>query len=289
MARVVLVTGCDMPVADLETPLLTEALRAEGVAAEIAVWREPRDWGRASLVLLRTPWDYPDHLQEFLAWTAQVAAVTRLRNGAEVVRWNLHKSYLLDLQARGVPIVPTRWVRHGERIDAPRAIAEAARQFAARELVVKPAVGLNARGTLRADADSRQLADHLSGLLSLGDALIQPFVPSVLEAGEHSLIFLGGEFSHAVRKTPRDGDYRVQHNHGGSSALYTPAAREISAARAALAVAPGKTTYARVDMVYFGDEPAVMELELIEPELFLRFWEPSAVAFAQAIKAEFES
>jgi glutathione synthase/RimK-type ligase-like ATP-grasp enzyme len=289
MARVVLVTGRDMPLADLETPLLTEALRAEGVAAEIAVWRDPMDWGRASLVLLRTPWDYPDHLQEFLAWTSQVAAVTRLRNGPDVVRWNLHKGYLLDLHSRGVPIVPTRLVRRGERVDARQAIAEAARQFGARELVVKPAVGLNASGALRAEPDRRHLADHLAGLLGLGDALIQPFAPSVLEAGEHSLVFLGGEFSHAVRKTPRHGDYRVQDNHGGTAAPYTPAAPELSAARAALAIAPGETTYARVDMVYFADEPAVMELELIEPELFLRFWEPSAVAFARAIKAELES
>jgi glutathione synthase/RimK-type ligase-like ATP-grasp enzyme len=288
-ARVLLVTGRDMPGPDLETPLLAEALRREGVAAEIAVWREPRDWGRASLVLLRTPWDYPSHLQEFLAWASQVAAVTRLCNGPDVVRWNLHKGYLLDLGARGVPIVPTRLVRRCEPVDAQRAIAEAARQFCARELVVKPAVGLNASGALRAEADSRHLANHLSSLLDLGDALIQPFAPSVLDAGELSLVFLGGEFSHAVRKTPRPGDYRVQNNHGGTAAPYPPATRELATARAALAIAPRKTTYARVDMVYLDDEPAVMELELIEPELFLRFWEPAAAAFARAVKAELET
>ena len=279
-----------MPGPDLETPLLAEALRREGVAAEIAVWREPRDWGRASLVLLRTPWDYPGHLQEFLAWTSQVAAVTRLRNGPDVVRWNLHKGYLLDLQARGVPIVPTRLVRRGERVDAERAIAGAARQFlrarAGGKARRRHQCGRRACGPKRA-ADG--LADHLSGLLGRGDALIQPFVPSVLDAGELSLVFLGGEFSHAVRKTPRHGDYRVQDNHGGTAAPCTPGARELSTARAALAIAPGKTTYARVDMVYLDDEPAVMELELIEPELFLRFWEPAAVAFARAVKAELES
>jgi glutathione synthase/RimK-type ligase-like ATP-grasp enzyme len=289
MARVVLVTGRDMPVADLETPLLTEALRAEGIVAEIAVWREPRDWGRASLVVLRTPWDYPDHLAEFLAWTSQVAAVTRLRNGPDIVRWNLHKGYLLDLQARGVPIVPTRLVRRGEPVDPERAIAGAARQFCTRELVVKPAVGINAGGALRAEARSSGLADHLSGLLARGDALIQPFAASVLDAGELSLVFLGGEFSHAVRKTPRQGDYRVQDNHGGTAAPCAPGARELSTARAALAIAPGRTTYARVDMVYLDHEPAVMELELIEPELFLRFREPAAVAFARAVKAELET
>jgi hypothetical protein len=289
MGRVLLVTGRDMPGPDLETPLLAEALRRERVAPEIAVWREPRDWSRASLVLLRTPWDYPGHLQEFLAWTSQVAAVTRLRNGPDVVRWNLHKGYLLDLQAGGVPIVPTRLVRRGERVDAERAIGRAARQFRARELVVKPAVGINAGGALRADACSSGLADHLCGLLGRGDALIQPFAPSVLEAGELSLVFLGGEFSHAVRKTPRRGDYRVQDNHGGTAAPCVPGARELSTARAALAIAPGKTTYARVDMVYLDDEPAVMELELIEPELFLRFWEPATVAFARAVKAELET
>jgi glutathione synthase/RimK-type ligase-like ATP-grasp enzyme len=276
-----------MPGPDLETPHLAEALRREGVAAEIVVWREPRNWGCASLVLLRTPWDYPGHLQEFLAWTSQVAAVTRLRNGADVVRWNLHKGYLLDLQARGVPIVPTRLVRRGDPPDAE--IAEAARQFCARELVVKPAVGINAGGALRAGARGSGLAEHLSGLLGRGDALIQPFAASILDAGELSLVFLGGEFSHAVRKTPRRGDYRVQDNHGGTAAPCVPGAREIATARAALAIAPGKTTYARIDMVYLDDEPAVMELELIEPELFLRFWEPATVAFARAVKAELET
>jgi hypothetical protein len=285
--RVLLVTGRDMPGPDLETPLLAEALRREGVAAEIAVWREPRDWGRASLVLLRTPWDYPGHLQEFLAWTSRVAAVTRLRNGPDVVRWNLHKGYLLDLQAHGVPIVPTRLVRRGDPADEE--IAEAARQFCARELVVKPAVGINAGGALRAEACGSGLAEHLSGLLGRGDALIQPFAASILDAGELSLVFLGGEFSHAVRKTPRRGDYRVQDNHGGTAAPCVPGARELSTARAALAIAPGKTTYARVDMVYLDDEPAVMELELIEPELFLRFSEPAVVAFARAVKAELET
>ena len=286
---VVLVTGRDMPGPDLETPMLIEALHREGIAAEIGVWREPRDWSRASLVLLRTPWDYPSHLQEFLAWVSQVAAVTRLRNGPHVVRWNLHKGYLLDLQSRGVPIVPTRLVRRGGQVDAEEALSEVSLQFCARELVVKPAVGSNAGGALRAEACSSRLADHLRDLLGRGDALIQPFVPSVLDAGEISLVFLGGEFSHAVRKTPRHGDYRVQDNHGGIAAPCTPGAWEISTARAALAIAPGKTTYARVDMVYLNHQPAVMELELIEPELFLRFSESAAGAFARAITAELET
>jgi hypothetical protein len=289
MGPVVLVTGRDMPAPDRETPLLVEALRREGVAAQIGVWRDPRAWSRAPLVVLRTPWDYPSHLQEFLAWTKQVAAVTRLRNGVDVVRWNLHKGYLLELQARGVPIVPTRLMRRAERADAVPAIAEAARRFGARELVVKPAVGVNAGGALRADAGSGGLAEHLADLLGRGDALIQPFASSVLDAGELSLVFLGGEFSHAVRKTPRRGDYRVQDNHGGSAASCTPGARELCTARAALAAAPGTTTYARVDMIYLRDEPAVMELELIEPELFLRFSEPAIIAFARAIKAELET
>jgi len=283
-----------MPGPDLETPLLAEALRREGVAAEVAVWREPMDWGRAALVLLRTPWDYPDHLQEFLDWASRVAALTRLRNGPDVVRWNLHKGYLLELQSRGVPIVPTRLVRRGDAADVQ--VAAAARQFCASELVIKPAVGINAGGALRAETRggigpraNNALADHLSSLLGRGDALIQPFAASVLDAGELSLVFLGGEFSHAIRKIPRRGDYRVQDNHGGTAAPCAPGARELATARAALALAPGKTTYARVDMVYLDDEPVVMELELIEPELFLRFWEPAAAAFARAVKAELET
>jgi glutathione synthase/RimK-type ligase-like ATP-grasp enzyme len=144
------------------------------------------------------------------------------------------------------------------------------------EIVVKPAVGINSNGTMRSAPDDPALAQHLLRLLNTGDALVQPFVPAILSTGEVSLVFLGSRYSHAVRKLPRDGDFRVQDNHGGSVQPYAPSAKEIETALAALAVAPAPTTYARVDVVDLHGTPAVMELELIEPELFLRFY-PTAV------------
>jgi glutathione synthase/RimK-type ligase-like ATP-grasp enzyme len=151
---------------------------------------------------------------------------------------------------------------------------------------VKPAVGINAVGSLRSQIDDPALAKHLAGLLRGGDVLLQPFVPSITSEGELSLIFVDSTFTHAVRKRPRRGDFRVQDNHGGTVYHYEPSAKEIAVASAALACAPSATIYARVDLAYVDEVPVVMELELIEPELFLRFSPPATSALAQALKAE---
>jgi len=275
-----------MPGTDTETPLVAEALRSLGVESEVAVWRDPRDWRKSALIMLRTPWDYADHLEEFLTWTTLAAKVSRLKNTADVVLWNLHKRYLLDLERRNVAIVPTRLFRPRQTTNVRSALFEVAQQDHWTEVVIKPAVGINGVGSLRGRIDDPALAEHLVGLLRSGDALVQPFVPSITSEGELSLIFVDSTFTHAVRKRPRRGDYRVQDNHGGTVHHYEPSANEIAVASAALACAPSTTIYARVDLVSIAEVPVVMELEVIEPELFLRFSPPATSALARALKAE---
>jgi glutathione synthase/RimK-type ligase-like ATP-grasp enzyme len=274
--RITLITGQDMPSPDSESSLIVEALASLGVDSEVVVWREKRDWSAAQLIVLRTPWDYADHLTCFLAWVTHVASVSRLQNDADVVRWNLNKRYLLELARHGVPIVPTEVLALGDKVGPTSFLHDFATRHRTNEIIIKPTVGINATGAVRAVPDDPALAQHLSILLKTGDALVQPFVPAILSTGEVSLVFLGSSYSHAVRKLPRAGDFRVQDNHGGSVQAYAPSAKEIETARAALAVAPAPTTYARVDMVDLHGTPAVMELELIEPELFLRL-SPTAV------------
>jgi hypothetical protein len=275
-----------MPGPDTETPLLAEALRCLGVESEVAVWRDSRDWSKSALIMLRTPWDYADHLDEFLAWTRLAATVSRLKNAADVVLWNLHKGYLLDLERRNVAIVPTRLFSPGQTTNVRSVLLKVAQQDHWTDVVVKPAVGINAVGSLRGRIDDPALAEHLAGLLRSGDVLIQPFAPSITSEGELSLVFVDSTFTHAVRKRPRRGDYRVQDNHGGTVHHYEPSANEITVAGTALACAPSTTMYARVDLAYIDEVPVVMELELIEPELFLRFSPPATSALARALKAE---
>ena len=186
-------------------------------------------------------------------------------NPPEVLAWNSHKGYLVEIAGAGVPVVPTRLVAAGEGAG----LSAGERELA---LVVKPAVSSGSRGAERFGPGDPAAAAHLADLVAEGDALVQPYVESVAEHGERSLIFLGGRLSHAVDKVPAPGDYRVQEMYGGRYRAHSPTAAEQAAAERALAAAPtAGLLYARVDMVEGPDGPQVMELELIEPELFLGF------------------
>lgn len=278
---IALVTTSKLPKPDPDTHLLAAELERLGAAAEIEPWDEPRDWSAYSVAVLRSPWDYPRRIAEFLPWLEETARATRVINAPSVVRWNAHKGYLLELAARGVAIVPTTLERAGER--SGRGFAEFVE---ADEVVVKAAIGSGAREALKGRRDDPAVARHFEALLATGDVLVQPFVPEVATAGEVSLIYFGREFSHAVRKTPAAGDYRVQEHYGGGLHPHEPTAREREVSEAALACSPEPTIYARVDLVTWRGEPVVMELELIEPELFLR---RSAEGLRRCAEAVFEA
>ena len=263
MSNVALVTASALPKPDLESHLILESFRQRGVSASLVPWDAAFDWASADLVVIRTPWDYFQRLDEFLRWADRVESMTRLANPAEVLRWNTHKSYLLDLAAAGVAIVPTLVLPKGTRVVSAEHMPTSV------DVVVKPAVSIGAIGALRARADDPAAVAHAIELATSGDVLLQPFIPSVLESGETSLMFARGQLSHAVRKIPSPGEYRVQDHHGGSVRSHRATADEISVARAALDVAPSSVTYARVDLVSTDRGPVVMELELVEPALFL--------------------
>lgn len=261
--KIALVTCESMPTPDKDGGAVEGALA--GHAVETVAWSADCDWSRFDVVLLRTPWDYPLHAEAFARWVDAVG--DKLVNPAPVVRWNMHKAYLLELEAKGVPIVPTRLVTRPEDV----------RLSGDEEVVVKPAVGSGARGAMRGPAGS--LADRTRAAVASGALLVQPFVPEIETEGEVSLVYLGGVLSHAVRKRPRAGDYRVQAEHGGALEDVDPTPAERRVAELACACAPGKLTYARVDIV----AGKLMELEVIEPELFLRRKQGAAEALAAAV------
>lgn len=276
--RIVLVTGAEMAKPDPETHYLVAALAQLGVAADIVPWDAPVDWAAWPLVVVRTPWDYFRRLPEFLAWAERTRRLARFVNPYEVIDWNSHKQYLRGLAEAGIATVPTLWLDHG--------CGDARARLAARgwgEVVVKPAVSIGAIGALRAAALDPACLEHLDRLVAEGDVMVQPFVASVAEAGEVSLVYFGGRFSHAIRKQPAPGDFRVQDMYGGTVHPHQPTAAELAVADAVLARTPAPTTYARIDLVEFDGAPALMEAELIEPELFLGATAEAAMNFARVL------
>jgi glutathione synthase/RimK-type ligase-like ATP-grasp enzyme len=249
---------------DAESLLLIDALAQRGVRAALVPWDEERDWSKVPLVVSRSPWDYFDRHEEFVAWVRRAGAATRFVNHPDLLIWNTHKGYLAELESAGVPVVPTTMVPRGA-VEDDQAAALAAHDG---RIVIKPAVSGGARGTILTAADSAEAREHLAGLVAEGEALVQPYLPEV-EQGEVSLLLFGGELSHALRKVPAGGDFRVQEMHGGHIVGHEPTAAELDVARRVLDAIPHPATYARIDVVTTDAGPLLMEAELVEPELFL--------------------
>lgn len=258
-------------------------LERVGVHVSAVRWDDPSAaWEHFDLVIVRSPWDYFRRLPEFLAWLDHLERVgARVHNPVRVIRDNLDKRYLLDLAQRGVPVTPTVHVPRGA---APE-LAVVLAQRGWDEAVVKPAVSAAAFETWRvavAGADAAQA--RFAALVAERDVLIQPFLAEIAEGGEWSLVFFTGRYSHALRKFPAPGDFRVQQYHGGSLQGAVAPPELIAEATAILAQASGPLLYARVDGVQTRDGFRVMELELIEPELFLRTDPAAPERFALAVQ-----
>lgn len=268
--------------ADLEADdeLLRAALAQRGCEAEAVVWDgEQPDWGELEGCLIRSTWDYHDKHDRFLAWTREVAASTRLWNPPQLVAWNSNKSYLRELEEGGVRIVPTAWVGRDE--DADLAGLLAGRGW--KEAVVKPVVDLGARNLHRVGAGEGSAA--LDAVLTRSEvAMVQRFLPSLQAEGELSLVFIAGRLSHAVRKRPAPGDFRVQSIWGGTVEPAQPEPASVELAERALSQLDGPPLYGRVDLVTDLDgNPCLIELELIEPNLYLTQHPAAAEALADAV------
>jgi glutathione synthase/RimK-type ligase-like ATP-grasp enzyme len=263
--RIAIATCASYPELKGDDEGLAGALRERGCEAELAVWDEDGiDWSTFDLCLVRSTWDYHEKYDEFLAWTRHVAQATTLHNPADPIAWNSKKTYLRELADAGVPTVPTVWVEHNSETDVPGDIAAQGWE----DVVVKPVVDLGAKNLHKAGA--REAHAALTSVLTRQDAMIQPFLPSLETEGELSLIYIEGTFSHAARKHPAKGDFRVQSIWGGTAEPSTPEPHHLDIAERALAHLAEPPLYARVDLVAGRDgSPCLIELELIEPNLYL--------------------
>ena len=285
MKRIALVTCREFADLDPDDRLVIPPLTQRGIEAVPAVWDDPAvDWSGFDLAVLRSPWDYTRRRDEFVQWAA---GVPRLLNPADVVEWNTDKRYLADLAAAGAPVVPTVYVAPGERWDAPTE----------GQWVIKPAVSAGSVDTGRydlADPSERELAYALMQRLheESRTVMVQPYLDAVDSYGETALIFIRGQYSHAIRKGPMlDGPYR------GVASLYKreeivsrePSLIEREVADTVLAASPfpaDQLLYARVDLIGGPDQPVLVELEVTEPSLFLRYDPKAPERLADAIAAE---
>ncbi|MGW3631612.1 ATP-grasp domain-containing protein [Streptomyces sp. NPDC005122] len=274
--------------ADRDLPVLEGALEGAGARAGIVYWDDPAvDWADFDLVVIRSTWDYSWRVAEFVAWAERVAKLTRLANPAAVVRWNTDKRYLGELAGAGVATVPTRYLAPGDPADLPDD----------HEYVVKPTSGAGARLAARYRPEERETAlRHLAGMHERGlTAMVQPYLRGVDTSGERALQFFGGRLLHAGRKgavlepgTAYDAD-KVPHPR---MEVWEPTPAELALAERALAAVPHGPSgtdrdallYARVDVVDGDDgRPCVMELELVEPNLFLWLHPESVPVVAEAV------
>lgn len=278
MRRIALATAEGSAAISRDDELLAGALSNLGFEAQTLLWTDPEvDWASFDAAIVRTTWDYHVRLGEFLAWTRRVAAAIRIWNPPELMAWNARKAYLEELAGKGVPVVPTVVVR--SEADLGRIESLGAGPY-----VVKPEVGACATDTLvHANVDFAR--SHARRILEGGFALVQPFQTSVRDEGEISLVWIGGEVAHAVRKTPKPGDFRVQIDHGGSNERIAIPVEGHAIAAACMKAAPPGAIFGRVDVVR--DEAGslrLMELELIEPELMFEWAPESAPVLAAAIR-----
>ena len=283
MPRIAFLTMHSLDGFECDDELTREPLRQRGIELALIPWREPTDWRQFDAVIVRSPWDYQSRFQEFLSVLRAIdRSGTALWNPLPLLEWNLHKSYLLELQARGVPIVPT--------IRAEKLTVERLRswpgELGVEEIVIKPIVGAGAQCTHRLrfpwtpGAEDAAVADHVNS-----EYLAQPFLPAIALEGEYSLIYFHGQLSHAILKTPKPGDFRSQEEFGSQLVEVTPDAALRSHGDRVLAALSITPLYGRVDLVRHRDEFLLMEVELVEPALYLSKSPGAAERFADALAA----
>jgi len=261
--------------------LLIKPLSQLGWSVDMVSWRNRQvDWNTFEAVIIRSPWDYQQDAQLFMQVLEEIdQSSARLENPLDLVKWNIDKTYLRELEQEGILIVPTLW---GRRLEAEQ-LDKAFEQLDTRELVIKPTVSANADDTFRVKQEVK-LQTKREMLRTFYDRayMIQPFMKSIVTEGEFSLFYFGGEYSHTILKTPGKGDFRVQEEHGGILASVEPETKLLKRAQQTMARLQPEPLYARADYVRTEDDDfALMELELIEPSLYFNMDPESPRRFAR--------
>lgn len=278
--RIAFTTFAAEPQLQAEDHEIARLLALQGVQVDAVVWDDERvDWSVYRAIVPRSPWDYYRKPDRFRAWLDHLDALgVQIWNDSRTIRANMDKRYLQSLERDGFPIVPTVWATSGV------SLAEVRMATGWTSLIVKPVVSAGAFLTVVVppEEDGREA---LRAMGSEAPVMVQPFISSIKEAGEWSLIYFDGTFSHAVCKRPKAGDFRVQARHGGITQAENPHPDWIALGNALLATLPALPLYARLDGLVYNDTWVVIELELIEPCLFTDFHPHAPQRFVDALLA----
>jgi hypothetical protein len=264
--------------------LLAQPLLALGWQMHMVSWHDKSvNWKDYAAVIIRSPWDYQDDAAEFLKVLTDIEqSSAHLENSLQTVEWNIDKKYLRELVSLDVNIVKTLWRKNL----TPQQLDQYFTELNVDQLVIKPRISANADNTFWLTKENHQtFYPQLAQAFSASEFLVQPFMKNVIDEGEFSLFYFNGHYSHAILKTPKDDDFRVQEEHGGRLRSITPEAsltKHAEQALKAIKTQIGMPLYARVDFVRCEQGFALMEAELIEPSLYFNMDEQSATRFADA-------
>lgn len=263
--------------------LLLEPLAELGWSVDMVSWRtEEVDWNRYKAVIIRSPWDYQQDAKRFMQVLRDIdASSARLENPLSLVKWNIDKTYLRELEGQGILIVPTLW---GEQLE-PDELDRAFKTLQTDELIIKPTISANADDTFRVKKEMYfDLHEEINTTFSHRPYMIQPFMQHIVDEGEFSLFYFGGNYSHTILKIPETGDFRVQEEHGGILRSVEPEEQLLQRARQTMEKIQPLPLYARADYVRTdSDDFALMELELIEPSLYFNMDPESPKRFARIL------
>jgi len=261
--------------------LLDAPLAQRGWKTHLVSWRDKNvDWDAFEVVIIRSPWDYQRDAKLFIQVLENIeASSARLENPLNLVKWNLNKTYLKELQQKDIPIVPTIWVDSFK----PQSLSKFYADLHTEEIVIKPILSANADNTFR--LPMIKMTDHIAALsyvFSHRSFMVQPFMQAIVNEGEFSLFYFAGGYSHAILKKPKKNDFRVQEEHGGILTKIVPERALLQHAERVNQLLDPAPLYSRLDFVRYGTGFAVMEIELIEPSLYFNMDKDAAERFAQA-------
>ncbi|MBX9721913.1 MAG: hypothetical protein K2X81_11000 [Candidatus Obscuribacterales bacterium] len=276
-----LITYSALPDLDPDDQLVKAALERRGARVQALVWdNESIDWSKAGVCVLRSTWDYHLKYDKFCAWVKRTAQLTRLYNPADLVLWNSRKTYLNEMIQAGLPVIPTSFLTD----DSDSTLSDLLQERGWSKAVIKPTVGLATSGVKCVENNPESLKEgqeHLNQLLKNGVVMVQEYLDAVEGYGERSLSFIDGKFSHCVRKTAFQ---KLAVAGGAGETPQEVSEDELAQAHKILSFLKEKPLYARVDLVRNSkNQPLLMELELLEPSLFLQTKPSAAELFADAL------
>lgn len=257
-------------------------LQQKGLQIDFVVWNDNSiNWENYTIILIKSPWDYHEEISLFYAWLKKMESLElRMLNPIKIIKWNSNKRYLDDIFKAGLPVISSIYLGKGTQIPTDNSLFT---QFGTDKIVVKPCVSAGAKNTIILDEKSLvQQSETINLLLAEEEYIVQPYVKEIAN-GEWSFIFFNGKYSHSALKVPKEGDFRVQHYHGGSILYPEPDYKYIQQAQKYVQEFAVGTLYARVDGIVKEDTLFLMEIELIEPYLFLNSEKERQERYYQAL------